>query len=138
MSTTVKVGKNEAKEKAKYADPPKEGDGSTTLRADVEVPFTDFRNEHKLPYTAKYLGIETVWDEDDMADDVMRIENYVEQLVKEGDVKNDIDSVKKKLRALEKVAGIDKIESNGSRINKLVAFINYMKDLDNRERYKGE
>lgn len=137
MSSTVKIGKNEAKQEAQYAKPKKEGDGSTTLRADVEVPFTEFRNENKMPYVAKYLGVENVWDADDMEGDLMKIENYMEDMVEKGEVKNDVKSVEKKLKALEKMANVDALEGQGLRINKLVAFINYMKDLDNRKRYVG-
>lgn len=131
MSTTVKVSNNSQAAQQQYAEAAVEDKTSTQI-TDIPAPFTEYRNETKIPYTAKYLDLENVWDEDDIGDDVMKIENYMEDQIKSGEIENDVKIVEKKLKAIEKMAGIDKLESRGLRLQKLAAFIEYLRDLDRR------
>lgn len=126
-----KVAQSEAKIAQQHQEP-KVGDGSTTEKAQVEVPFTEYRVENKVPYTAKYLGVENVWETKDMESDIQEIEEYLNDLVATGKLDNSVETVKKKLKAIEKMANIDQLESRGERIIKLSAFIQYLRLLDRK------
>ena len=72
------------------------------------------------------------WDEADMVEDVTNIENYLTELVSTGKLENVVKSAKEKLKSLEKMAGIDKLESKAQRLIKLSEFITYLRKLDER------
>ena len=131
-----KVAQSEAKVAQDY-QAPKMGDGSTSEKSNVEVPYTEYRMENKVPYTAKYLGIENVWDSKEMESDISEIEDYLNELVTKGELDNTTETVGKKLKSIEKMANIDQMESKGERVIKLSSFIKYLKLLDRRhnERY---
>src|SRR4030042_4722204 len=132
MSQTLKVGVSESKVKAQYTEKLPTGDGSTTERTDVESPYTEYQIENKMPYAAKYLGVENIWEDKVMADDVQEIEDYISELVIKGELKNAIGTVNKKLKSIEKMANIDSLEGQGLRLIKLSSFIKYLKHLDGR------
>lgn len=102
-------------------------------KSDVEVPFTMYKAENKLPFTADYLDIKLTWDEAEMVDDVSAVEDYLTKLVMNGELENSSKAAKEKLKGLEKMAGIDKIESKAQRIIKLAEFVKYMEKLDQRK-----
>lgn len=118
---------------AQFAEPAKAGDGSTTQKAEVEAPFTEYRSTNKLPYVADYMDVKLTWDEADMVEDVETIENYLRDLAFKGDLDNTVKSAKEKLKNLEKMANIDKLESNAQRLVKLAEFIKYLKNLEERK-----
>lgn len=130
-NTTMKVAKT-AKSEAQYAKPVKEGDGSTTKKIDIEVPYTDYQNEHKIPYSAKYMGVENTWEEFGISDDIQTIEEYVGDLVNKGELENSIKTVEKKLKSIEKMANIDGMESGAQRLIKLATFIQYLQTLERK------
>ena len=129
---SFKTSSSSATAQAQYAAPAQPGDGSTTEQSDVVVPFTEYRNVNKLPLTADYIDAKLTWDEADMVDDVMAVEDYLTELVATGELENSIVSAKDKLKSLEKLAGIDKLESKAQRLIKLSTFVKYLKDLDER------
>jgi hypothetical protein len=131
MSTTVKVGVSETSA-SQYAGPAKAGDGSTTEQTTVEAPFTEYRNVNKLPLTADYIDAKLTWDEAYMVDDVMKIEDYLTTLVNTGELENSVKSAKNKLKDLEKMAGIDKLESKAQKLIKLATFVEYLQKLEER------
>lgn len=113
-------------------DPKVKVDHDRYVKTEVESPFTEYRNEHKIPFTADYIGTPLTWDEQDMVGDVTAIEDYLTELVKKGELSNDNKSAKEKLIKLEKMAGIDKLESKAQRLIKLAEFVTYLRKLDTR------
>lgn len=108
------------------------GDGSTTEKADIEVPFTEYMNANHRPFTADYFETPLMWDDAVMADDVQAVEEYLKGLVEKGELENSTKAAKEKLKNLEKMAGIDKLESKASKTIKLAEFIKYLVKLDER------
>src|SRR4030042_3664728 len=132
MTGTFKISTASEANQAQYKEHIPTGDGSTTEKTEVESPYTEFQAENKIPYTAKYLGVENVWEDKVMADDIQKIEDYIGNLVNKGELKNDISTVNKKLKSIEKMANIDALEGHGLRLIKLSSFIKYLKHLDGR------
>lgn len=116
-----------------YAEPAKAGPISTTEKATVEPPFTEYRNINKLPLTADYVDAKLTWDEADMVDDVMMIEDYLTELVHTGELENSVKSAREKLKNLEKMANIDKLESKAQKLIKLAEFVKYLRNLEGRK-----
>ena len=133
MSTTVKVAQSEAKIKAQYAEPQPEGKKVTTAKADVEVPFTEYMYSKHRPLTADYFEAPLMWDESVMVDDITAVEEYLKGLVIKGELENTIKAAKDKLKNLEKMANIDKLESKANRTVKLAEFVKYLQKLEERK-----
>jgi hypothetical protein len=130
ISTTFRSSISETPEVV--VDPKVKVDHGRVQKTTVEPPFTEFRNEHKIPFTADYMGTPLTWDEQDMVGDVTTIEEYLKELVSIGELENTTKSAGEKLKGLEKMAGIDKLESKAQRLIKLATFITYLKSLDRR------
>jgi DNA-binding phage protein len=113
------------------------GDGSTTQKANTPVPFTEYRNVNKLPFTADYVDVKLTWDEADMVEDVTNIEEYLTELVHTGELDNSIVSAKEKLKKLEKMAGIDKFESTAQKLIKLSEFVTYLRNINKRKQWQA-
>jgi hypothetical protein len=102
-------------------------------KTEVEPTFTMYKADNKLPFTADYLDVKLTWDQADMVDDIMAIEDYLKKLVIDGEVADSPKIVGQKLKSLEKMAGIDKLESQAQRLIKLAEFVTYLQKLDERK-----
>lgn len=114
-------------------DPKAKVDKTSGHKTDVETPFTEYRNENKLPFTADYMDVKLTWDEADMVEDVTAIEDYLRNLVAVGDLSNSTKAAKEKLKSIEKMAGIDKLESQAQRLIKLAEFVKYLDKIETRK-----
>lgn len=108
-------------------------DPSRVMKSSVEPPFSMYKTENKLPFTADYLDVKLTWDQADMVDDVMAIDDYLSSLVKSGELGDSTKQAKEKLKKLEKFAGIDQLESQAQRIIKLSEFVKYLQKLEGRK-----
>jgi hypothetical protein len=117
---------------APVIDPKVKVDRGQVMKTDVEPPFTEYRNEHKRPFVADYMETPLTWDEQDMVEDVTTIEDYLTELVKTGELENTTKAAKAKLKNLEHMAGIDKLESHALKLIKLSAFCTHLKNLEKR------
>ena len=133
MNTVFKTATTDSS--SQYAEPAPAGDGSTSETTNIEPPFTEYKSTHKLPYVADYMDVKLTWDESDMVEDVETIESYLQELAMNGDLDNTVKSAKDKLKSLEKMANIDKLESNAQRLIKLAEFIKYLKNLNERTKH---
>ena len=103
----------------------------TTGTGKEDVPFLDYRRFNHKPFMADYYGIENIWDVDStITKEVETVEDYLKGQVEVGELKNDTEAVKKKIKKLEKMANIDDTERTSDKMRKLVAFINYQKELE--------
>jgi hypothetical protein len=114
-------------------DPKVKVDHSSGHKTDIETPFTEYRNENKLPFTADYMDVKLTWEEADMVEDVTAIEDYLSSLVAVGDLSNSTKAAREKLKSVEKMAGIDKLESQAQRLIKLAEFVKYLGKIETRK-----
>lgn len=131
--SNIPTSQSVAVESASEAQTPVVGDPSRVMKTDVEPTFTMYRAEHKLPFTADYIEAKLTWDEAEMVDDVMAIEDYLKDLVMKGDVADSTKAVKEKLKKIEKMAGIDQLESRAQRLIKLSEFVKFLQNTEKRK-----
>lgn len=137
MDTTFRASvKSEPTEQ--FAKPESPNISGAPLGDIVEVPFTEYMNSKHRPFTADYFETPLMWDDEVMADDIQAVENYLKTLVRSGELENTTKAAKEKLKKLEKMAGIDKLESKADKTIKLAEFVKYLLKLDERkyEHYK--
>ena len=115
-------------------DPKVKVDHDSYVKSEVEVPFSMFRNENKIPFTAKYMDTPLTWEAQDMVGDITAIEDYLKELVGKGELEDSTKAAKLKLISLEKMIGtVDDKEPDGylmkskaQRIARLAKFCNYL------------
>lgn len=124
---------------APAAEAPADSQTSVTPKPEVamtketDIPYSLYQQQNKLPFTADYLDIKLTWDQASMVDDVGAVEEYIKDRISSGEVGDNVKQVREKLKSLEKLAGIDKIESQAQRIIKLSEFVKYLKSLEKRK-----
>lgn len=101
----------------------------------IETKVPDLLVTHEddtgTPYTAKYLEVENVWnDEPSLKRDVKEIEGYLRDQVKQGKVENSTKAAKQFLTDLERKAGLTRYESGAQKIEKLLAYIDFRRTVD--------
>ncbi len=96
----------------------------------TEEPFSIYKDTHKNPYSAKYFGIDNLSESEVFNEDLQSIDSYLLDLVKRGSLKDNKEAVDKKIKAIEKMADIDSLESNAQRMRKLSAFVRYLREID--------
>ncbi len=130
MDTTFRTAQPEPQESTKQevvSDPKR------VVSTEVEAPFTEYQIEHKLPFTADYFEAKLTWDEKEMVGDIESVESYLKELVLSGKLENSNKAAKEKLKAIEKMANIDKLESKAQRLVQLAEFVKYLKTLETRK-----
>ena len=105
---------------------------STTVGADVPVPYLDFKNTHNKPFTAEYFELGNLWDDRDggFKSELSIIEGYMFNLIGDGKIANSTEAVSAKIKSMEKQAGIKKFDTTNNRIAKVAAFTKFLKDVE--------
>lgn len=126
---TAKVPTTETK-----SAPPAVDKSSTSEKTidEVPVPYLDYKNINKKPFTAEYFELGNFWDDKDggFENELSIIEDYIYHLIGDGQIGNSTDAVSEKIKSLEKQAGIKKYDPTVSRVAKVAAFTKFLKDTE--------
>ena len=97
-----------------------------------EVPFTLYQSENKRPFVVDFYDLGEYWDdiEGGFSEEIGIIEGYFKDLAEKGVIENTTDTIKTKLKQIEKVAGIDKTERKVVKLAKLASYITFLKQTD--------
>jgi hypothetical protein len=108
------------------------GDGVQTQDTDVQPPYTEYEKEFKHPYLVEHFGLGDSWQDKfgGFDNDIRTIDNYLKNKIEQGELKNDVESVKEKIKSIYKLCGIDKNERVTMQIEKLSAYIDFLKKTD--------
>lgn len=93
--------------------------------------FTQYKGEQGHPYTAKYYGIENIYDEGDLfSDEISTVERYFRSKIESGALADTTQAIRDQIKSIEKVANIGKNEPTTMRISKLVAYVKFLQETD--------
>jgi hypothetical protein len=101
--------------------------------SNVEVPFLDYRSEHKRPFCADFFELGELGNDNVYEDDIGQIESYLKDLIDKGKMPNDTNIAKEKLKQMEKMIGYDKTERKVVKMAKLAAYVKFLKETDDIE-----
>lgn len=101
--------------------------------SDIEVPFLDYRSEHKKPFCADFFGLGDIGNDSVYDDDIGQIEGYLKDLIDRGKMPNDTKMAKEKLKQMEKMVGYDKTERTVVKMAKLAAYVKFLRETDSIE-----
>lgn len=101
--------------------------------SNVEVPFLDYRSEHKRPFCADFFELGDTGNSEIYDDDIGEIESYLKEQIDKGKMPNNTSIAKEKLKQMEKMIGYDKTERNVVKMAKLAAYVKFLRETDNIE-----
>lgn len=111
-----------------------------TANEEVEPPFTDYRQEKKYPFLVDYYKLGDAWQDraGGFEQEIDLIEGYFKDKIEQGQMQNDTQVVKDEIKKMYKLNKIDKNERTTMQIEKLAAYIKFLKETDKIEmlRYK--
>lgn len=108
-------------------------DGSTG--EDIEAPFTEYRTVNAYPFLVEYFDLGDSWKEKlgGFEKEVDLIEGYFKDKIEEGKMRNETDLVKDEIKKIFKLNKIDRSERVTMQIEKLAAYIEFLKRTDKIE-----
>jgi cystathionine beta-lyase family protein involved in aluminum resistance len=108
---------------------PKRADTNADLNNES---FLGYEMETKKPYLSEYFGVQETWNEPlaGFKEDFEVIESYFKDKINHGEMEDTIEAVKEKLKWIEKMANIDKTERTVMKIEKIKAFVKFLKETD--------
>jgi len=80
--------------------------------SNIEVPFLDYRSEHKRPFCADFFELGDSGNSDVYDDDIGQIESYLKDQIDKGKMPNNTNIAREKLKQMEKMIGYDKPKRN--------------------------
>lgn len=94
----------------------------------VEVPFTDYAREHGQPYTVDLFSLGEHWTDGigGFTNEVGAIENYLSELVNNRELGNDLTSIKKRIKEIEKVTGVDKEDRTTVKLEIIAEYVKFL------------
>ena len=101
--------------------------------SNIEVPFLDYRSEHKRPFCADFFELGDSGNSDVYDDDIGQIESYLKDQIDKGKMPNNTNIAREKLKQMEKMIGYDKTERNVVKMAKLAAYVKFLRETDNIE-----
>lgn len=110
----------------------KSGDNATTHASEVEPPFTDYESQKRHPYLVDHFKLGDRWSDElgGFNDEVKSIEGYFKDKIHKGEMKDDISAVREKINGIYKLCNIDKTERTTMQIEKLAAYIDFLRKTD--------
>lgn len=99
------------------------------------VPFTEYRTMNAQPFLVEYFDLGDSWQEKmgGFEKEVDLIEGYFKDKIEQGSMKNETDVVKDEIKKIYKLTKIDKSERTTMQIEKLAAYIEFLKRTDKIE-----
>lgn len=103
----------------------------TETKESVDSLLVSYQTDQGRPFTATYFDVQNVWDkEPTLKRDLLEIEGYLRSQVESKKLANDTKAADNFIKELERKAGIVRYETPATRIEKLLAYIDFRKVVD--------
>lgn len=112
------------------------GDGLEPVsETKIEPPFTSYEQDKGKPFVVDYYELGRYWDETDMytqgyKPEVESINEYLNHLINIGEINNTLESVKGKLKSIEKMVGVKPDARTASRVGQVAAYVEFLLKAD--------
>jgi hypothetical protein len=114
-----------------YEEPKKEEvitKGFQTTIVHEEVPYTEYQTEHGKPYLADYYKLGDTWEV--FNEEVSTIEDYLKRKIETGEIANDIETIKKEIKKMEKLNNLKDEPRTTIKLGTLNSYIKFLNDVD--------
>jgi len=124
---------NKVEETKTVEAPIKIGDKAGTQDVKVEVPYTEYEHMNHHPYIVDHYKLGDTWTDKlgGFEKEVNLIDNYLRGEIDKGQLKNEVGAVKEKIDKIYKLCNIEKTERVTMQIEKLAAYLEFLKKTDN-------
>jgi hypothetical protein len=99
----------------------------------VEVPYTEYEQEHSHSYLVDHYKLGDHYDV--FEDEIQTIDSFIKSKIANGDIANTKKAVEKEITIMEKINNIKDDERTTVRIGVLKSYINFLTDTRNIKRY---
>ena len=103
---------------------------TTSIETGVEVPYTDYEQVNRKPYTVEHYQLGDRWEEG-YAEEVATIEAYLKNKIDTGEIANSISAVKYELKNLEKINNLVHEERSVVKTGIIAAYVKFLMETDN-------
>lgn len=104
----------------------------TQVPTNVEPPFSEYESKNGKPYPVDYFELGRYWNTGEIyTKEVETISTYLNHLVNSGEINNTIDSVKSKLKSIEKMINVHPDDRAASRVGRVAAYMEFLIKADN-------
>jgi len=108
------------------------GDKAGTQISNIEPPYTDYEKVHNHPYLVDHFKLGDTWRDKlgGFEKEISLIEGYFKDKINEGQMKNEKEAVQEQLKKIYRLCNIDKTERTTMQIEKLAAYIEFLRKTD--------
>ena len=99
-----------------------------TERIHEAVPYTQFQNENGKPFLANYYDLGDNWEV--FNEEISTIEDYLKRKVEVGEVADDIETIKKEIKRMEKLNNLKDEPRTTIKIGTVASYIKFLNDVD--------
>lgn len=101
----------------------------------AEGVFIGYQEDYGVPYVAQYFDIAEMYKgEPDSFTEVDTINDYIKQLISNGELDNTLKAVDAKIKAIEELAGVKPEERTVMKLVRLAEYCKFMNNIDNAKR----
>lgn len=111
------------------------GSNSSVSNVEVEPPYTSYEIDKGKPFIVDHYELGSLWNETDMYSngyktEVDAIDTYLTHLINTGEINNTLESVKNKLKSIEKMLNIPKDARTANRVGQVAAYVEFLIKAD--------
>lgn len=101
----------------------------------IEPPFTDYEKMNKYPFLVDYYKLGDSWQEKmgGFEKEITLIEGYFKDKIEQGKMRNETSLVREEIDKMYKLNKIDKSERTTMQIERLAAYVEFLKRTDKIE-----
>lgn len=109
----------------------KPGSDATISNVEVEPPFTSYETDKGHPFLVDHYELGSLWNDAGYEPEIASINTYIEHLINTGEINNTLESVKGKLKSIEKMLNIPKDARTANRVGQVAAYVEFLIKADN-------
>lgn len=105
---------------------------TTVSTTNIEVPYMDYHHSHGEPFSVSYFQLGDTWDSGigGFSKEVNAIESYFMSKIASGELPNDVEAIKSRLKEIEKVANVAKEHRTVVKIGAVASYLRFLNDVD--------
>lgn|SRR3990167_1893288 len=110
----------------------KEGTGEGIIDIKEEPPYLDYQRIIGHPYIVDHFKLGDTWRDKlgGFEKEVESIDGYFKDQIEQGQIQNNVSAIKEKVNKIYRLCGIDKTERVTMQIERLAAYIQFLKKTD--------
>ena len=96
------------------------------------VPYLGYEKEHNHPFTVDHFKLGDTWEDPTggFPKEISLIEEYLQKKIQTGELADNVEAIKRKLKEIEKVTGVKDETRSIIRIETIAAYVKFLMESD--------